>query len=136
MATDGSKTHGVTAIERVEGVSPPVGAYSTAVIYSNLVFLAGQGPFGADGQRVGTTITEQIDAALDNLERAARAAGSSMQLALRLGVFLNRIDDIDAVDERFRVRLGHPMPARTTIVTALPGFDVEIDAILALPSGH
>src|SRR4051794_2340940 len=83
----------------MESIDPPVtvaapdGAYSAAVLAGNLAFLAGQGPFDADGQRVGETITDQINRTLDNLEQVANAAGSSLDHVVRFGVYLNSMDD-------------------------------------------
>jgi reactive intermediate/imine deaminase len=123
----------VQAVTRVPQVPAPDGAYSLAIQTGDLIFLAGQGPFDADGRRVGTTIAAQVEATLDNLERVARAAGSSMQQAVRVGVYLNDISDVETVNAVFHARLGSPLPVRTTIVTQLPGFDVEIDAVVSNP---
>jgi 2-iminobutanoate/2-iminopropanoate deaminase len=114
-------------------VPAPDGAYSAAIRVGDLAFLAGQGPFDANGQRVGDTVTDQINKTLDNLEQVAKAAGSSLDRVVRFGVYLNTMDDVDALNACFVARLTKPYPARTTIVTQLPGFDVEIDAVIAVP---
>ena len=63
------------------------------------LFLAGQGPFDADGTRVGTTIAEQVRQVLENLDAVARAAGGSLQSAVRVGMYISdmaHFDDMDA----------------------------------------
>jgi 2-iminobutanoate/2-iminopropanoate deaminase len=112
--------------------APPGGAYSQAVAAGDLLFLAGQGPFHPDGQRLAGTFDEQMRLTLANLEAVARAGGGSLADAVRVGVYLRDMSDFAAMDAIFREVMPEPRPARTTIQTALPGFDVEIDAVLFL----
>ena len=61
----------------------------------NLLFLAGQGPFDSNGERVGATFGDQARATFDNLELVANAAGTSLKNVLRIGVYLSSLDDFD-----------------------------------------
>jgi 2-iminobutanoate/2-iminopropanoate deaminase len=122
----------IRPIDAPATVPAPDGTYTAGIHAGGFLFLAGQGPFDANGQRVGDTIKEQINKTLDNLEQVARAAGASLDQVVRFGVYLNTMDDVDALNECFAERIRTPFPARTTIVTQLPGFDVEIDAILVV----
>jgi enamine deaminase RidA (YjgF/YER057c/UK114 family) len=88
----------------------------------NLLFLAGQGPFDANGERVGSTFADQARATFDNLERVANAAGTSLKNAVRIGAYLRSLEYMD-----------EPYPVRTTIPVELRGFDIEVDAILFVP---
>jgi enamine deaminase RidA (YjgF/YER057c/UK114 family) len=68
-----------------------------------------------------------------NLAAVAGEAGTSLEHAVRLGVYLRSLDDFaefNAVSKEF---LSEPYPARTTIEAALRGFDVEVDAVVELP---
>jgi 2-iminobutanoate/2-iminopropanoate deaminase len=112
--------------------APPAGPYAQGQIVGDLLFTAGQGPFDAQGNRVGTTFVEQLEATLDNLEHIARAAGTGLGRAVRLGVFLRDLADFPTLNEVLARRLGEPLPVRTTVPAALNGFDVEIDAVIAL----
>jgi 2-iminobutanoate/2-iminopropanoate deaminase len=132
MTTDKADSH-MEPIDAPLTVPSPDGAYSAGIRVGNLAFLAGQGPFDADGQRVGETISDQINKTLDNLEQVARAVGSSLDQVVRFGVYVNTMDDVEALNACFEARLKRPYPARTTIVTQLPGFDVEIDAVIVVP---
>ena len=67
----------------------PSGGYSQGIVAGGFLFLSGQGPFAADGTRVGTSITEQVRQVLDNLDAVAQAAGSSLQNAVRVGMFIS-----------------------------------------------
>ncbi|HAS32240.1 MAG: reactive intermediate/imine deaminase [Microbacterium sp.] len=113
---------------------PPAGPYSQGLAVGGLVFLSGQGPFDENGNRVAETFADQVRRTFENLETVAQAAGSSLQNAVRYGVYLRSLDDFAEFNAVAAEYLTAPLPARTTIEAALRGFDVEIDAIVALPT--
>lgn len=110
------------------------GAYSQAIAAGGFLFIAGQGPFDTDGALVGDTFAEQVRQTFRNLEAIANAAGTSMSNAVRLGVYLRDQSNWAELNEVMAEILSQPYPARTTIPAELNGFDVEIDAIVALPA--
>ncbi|HIE61239.1 MAG: RidA family protein [Actinobacteria bacterium] len=112
---------------------PPAGTYSQGIRCAGLVFLSGQGPFNEKGERVGATFEEQVRRTFENLEAVAQAAGSSLAYAVRYGVYLRNLDDFTEFNAIAADYLTAPLPARTTIEAALRGFDIEIDAIVAVP---
>ena len=112
---------------------PPAGPYSQGHRVGDLLFVAGQGPFDRDGQRVGTTFAEQVEATLDNIAAIARAGGTDLAHTVRIGVFLRDLSDFPVLNEILQQRLSDPLPVRTTVPAPLNGFDVEIDAIVAVP---
>jgi 2-iminobutanoate/2-iminopropanoate deaminase len=111
----------------------PSGSYSQAIAAGGLLFCAGQGPFAADGSLVSGSIAEQTRQVLQNLDAVARAAGATLADAVRVGVYLSSLDHFDEMDAEYRRHFRDPLPARTTTQTELVGFDVEIDAVIALP---
>jgi reactive intermediate/imine deaminase len=113
---------------------PPAGPYSQAVRHGVLLFISGQGPFDTEGTIVGSTFVEQARATFANVERIAIAAGGSLDGVLRVGAYLRTLDDFAAFNELMQEVFTAPYPARTTIPAALPGFDIEVDAIVALPA--
>jgi reactive intermediate/imine deaminase len=116
-----------------ESVPPPGGPYSAGIKVGNLLFLAGQGPFDSEGDRVGSTFAEQARATFDNLERVAIAAGTSLKNAVRIGAYLSTLDYFDEFNAVMAEYVSEPHPARTTIPVSLTEFDVEIDAVLFIP---
>lgn len=114
----------------------PAGTYSSGIAHSGFLFLAGQGPFDADGTMLGGSFAEQVRRTFANLEAVANAAGTSMSNAVRIGVYLNDMADWPEFNEVSKECLSEPYPARTAIQADLSGFLVEIDAIVALDGGN
>ena len=110
----------------------PSGGYSQGIVAGGFLYLAGQGPFDADGNRTGATVAEQVRQVLENLDAVARAAGGSLQNAVRCGMYLSDLAYFDEMDAEYRSFFSDPMPARTTIQSDLIGFDVEGDAVVWL----
>ena len=110
----------------------PSGGYSQAIRAGDFLYLAGQGPFDASGERAGETVAEQVERVLGNLDAVARAAGGTLQAAVRVGMYLSDLAHFDEMDAAYRAFFADPMPARTTIQSDLVGFDVEADAVVWL----
>ena len=111
---------------------PPSGGYSQGIVAGDLLYLSGQGPYDASGARVGTTVAEQVRQVLANLDAVARAAGGSLQDAVRVGMYISDLAHFDEMDEEYRRFFAEPRPARTTIQSDLVDFDVEGDAVVLL----
>ncbi|GAB3267205.1 RidA family protein [Arthrobacter pigmenti] len=111
--------------------APPGGPYAHATTAGNLVFLAGATPNRPDGAPVRGDFAAQATAAFDNLRIIAEEAGSSLNQALRVGVYLRDMDNFPAMNEFFASYFSEDAPpVRTTVCVDLPGFDIEVDAIL------
>ena len=110
----------------------PAGPYSPGIVHGGFLFLAGQGPFDAESRLIEGTFADQVRQTFANLEAIASAAGTSMRRAVRIGVYLNDLEDWSEFNELSKEFLGTPYPARTSIQADLNGFLVEIDAIVAL----
>lgn len=116
-----------------DGGAPPAGPYSPGIRVGNLLFVSGQGPFDADGKLVGDDFATQARATFANVERIIVAAGGDLSGVVRIGAYLHTLDDFAEFNAIMREILPAPHPARTTIPAALPGFLIEIDAVVALP---
>jgi reactive intermediate/imine deaminase len=117
---------------RADDAPQPAGPYSQAIRSGGFLFLAGQGPFRPDGSKVESSFEEQARQAFKNLQAVAAAAGASLADAVRVGVYLRDMSDFSTMNKVYAEFLREPMPARTTIQSDLPGFDIEIDAIIAV----
>lgn len=111
---------------------PPAGTYSQAVrVEGALVFISGQTPRTPDGLRlVGAPFDEQVRQTLDNIEAIARAAGLSLQDAVKVNVFLRNLNDKVIFDKIYGEYVGDLAPARTLTQSTFVDFDIEVDAIL------
>lgn len=114
------------------GCPAPTGSYSQGIAAGGFLFLSGQGPFDAGGNLVGESFEAQVRQVLDNLAAVAAEAGRALADAVRVGVYLHDMDDFDEMDAIYREVFPEPRPARTTIQTPLPGFRIEIDAVICL----
>jgi|SRR5450755_2744088 2-iminobutanoate/2-iminopropanoate deaminase len=114
---------------------PAVGPYSHAVRAAGLLFCSGQIPLDpATGELVGKTPAEQARRCLQNLQEVCAAAGTTLERAVRLTVYMTDLDAFAAVNEVYGSFFAAEPPARAAIgVAQLPkGAYVEIDAVVAL----
>lgn len=111
---------------------PPAGTYSQAVAAGGLVFLAGQTPRLASGERRNdAAFPEQARMTLRNLEAVAQAAGLTLAHTAMLTVFLRNPADAAAFDAVWCEVAPDVRPARAIVQSDLPGFALEVTAILA-----
>jgi 2-iminobutanoate/2-iminopropanoate deaminase len=117
-----------------EDAPPSTGPFSHAVRGGHTVYVAGQGPFDPDTGAQPEGFEAQARQTFRNLEAAARSAGASLADAVRIGVYLRDMDDfpvLNAVYEEFVPRYASYAHV-TTIQSDLPGFAIEVDAVLYL----
>lgn len=114
---------------------PPAGHYSQGLVHNGLVWVAGQTPRLPDGRRLGgEPFQVQARQTLRNVERVAEAGGSSLAHALQVTVFLTNPDDRFAFDEVWCEFVHEPFPTRAVVQSDLPGFDIEVVVVCAIPS--
>jgi reactive intermediate/imine deaminase len=113
-----------------EDAPPATGPFSHAVRGGHTVYLAGQGPFDPDTGAQPEGFEAQARQTFRNLEAAARSAGASLADAVRIGVYLRDMTDFPVLNAVYEEFLPPPFPARTTIQSDLPGFAIEVDAVL------
>jgi reactive intermediate/imine deaminase len=112
-----------------------IGTYSQAVRVENTVYLSGQIPLDpATMQLVSGDIDAEIRRVFDNLAAVARAAGGTLDDAVKVNVFLTDLAHFGRVNEIMATYFQQPYPARAAIgVAALPrGARVEMECILSL----
>ncbi|MDH3978108.1 MAG: Rid family detoxifying hydrolase [Gammaproteobacteria bacterium] len=111
-----------------------IGTYSQAIKTDGLVFVSGQIPLDPEsGELVGEHDVElQIRQVFDNLKAVAEGAGTSLNNAAKITVFLTDLSHFGQVNEIMTEYFEKPYPARAALeVSALPrGATVEADAIL------
>lgn len=124
---------------RTEVVAPasapgPAGPYSSGIVSGGLLFLAGQAAVAPDGEIVRGTIEEQTEMTLANLAAVAAEAGADLRDAVKVTVYLSDIGLWARMNTVYTRWFDDPKPVRTVVACELNGFDVEIDAIVAVRS--
>jgi reactive intermediate/imine deaminase len=112
-----------------------IGTYSQAVRTGNTVYISGQIPLDpATGQLVSGDIEAEIRRAFENLQAIAKAAGGSLDDAVKLSVFLTDMSHFSKVNEIMATFFREPYPARAALgVAALPrGARVEVECVLSI----
>jgi 2-iminobutanoate/2-iminopropanoate deaminase len=115
-----------------DGAPKPIGPYSQAIEAGNFIFCSGQIPLDPQsGQLIQGDISAQTKRILDNFEAVLKAAGSSLDKAVKLTVYLTNLGDFDALNKVLASRFTHEPPARAVVqVSALPkNASVEMDLI-------
>lgn len=123
---------------RAEKMNPPIGHYTDAVQFGNLLFLAGCGPTNSDLEVVGgDDAGAQARQVFENMRTVLEAAGASLQDVLKVTVYLTDINDRSKVEPVRAEYFGSARPASATIGVAelaVPEAKVEIQAIAGLPT--
>ncbi len=121
------------------GAPAAIGPYSHAVrAAGELLFCSGQIPLDpASGELVGVSAGEQARRCLENLRAVCAAAGTTLDQAVRVTIYMTNLGQFAEVNEVCAGFFPADPPARVTIgVAGLPrGAQVEIDAVVALGSG-
>ena len=122
----------VTAPDAPEAIGP----YSQAIRHGNLLFCSGQIPLDHEtGELIGGSLSAETTRCLENLAAVCRAAGTSLQRAVRLTVYTTRLEAFAEINAAYEAFFSSDAPpARAAIgVAALPkNASVEIDAIVAM----
>jgi len=115
------------------GAATPVGPYSPAVRYGDLLFVSGQGPRHPATGQIAQGIEAETEQVLENVKTIVAGAGFRMENALHARVYLTHIEDFEAMNRVYCRYFPKEPPARTTVaVSALPlvGTRVEIDLLV------
>ena len=115
-----------------------LGPYSQAIRHGSMLFVSGQlGLHPVTSHLASDDIESQVNQALSNVEAICLQAGTSIQHALKLTLYLQDLSDFAAVNRVIEANLTAPYPARaTTQVAGRPlSALIEIDAIVAIHAG-
>ncbi|HIB58036.1 MAG TPA: hypothetical protein EYO41_02255, partial [Candidatus Marinimicrobia bacterium] len=108
------------------------GPYSPAVSAGDLVFTAGQVPLDPEtGKLVEGDFKTRVRQTLDNLSNLLQSAGSSMDQAVKVTVYLTDLSRFAEINKVFSDYFPKEPPARSAVqVSKLPlDADIEIECI-------
>ena len=105
--------------------------YSQAIAAGGFVFVSGQLGLKPGDSAIGGGIEEQTEQVFANLKAILAEAGSGLDRLVKTTVFLQNLDDFQAMNGVYAQHVGDTPPARATVeVAKLPsGALVEIEAI-------
>jgi len=108
--------------------------YSQAIAAGGFVFVSGQLGLKPGDAAISGTIEEQTERAFKNLAAILAEAGTGLGRLVKTTVFLQNLDDFQAMNGVYAKHVGEQPPARATVeVAQLPsGALVEIEAIALL----
>ena len=121
----------MSTVIHTDNAPKAIGPYSQAVKVNNLVFTSGQIPLLPEtGEMVGETVSEQTHRVCKNLEEVLKAAGSSLDKAVKTTCYLNDMADFGEFNAVYSEYFTSK-PARSCVaVKSLPkGALVEIEVI-------
>ena len=105
------------------------------MISNGVLYCSGQVPLDPEsGELIDGGIAEQASRCLKSLEAVCREAGTRLQEAARIGIFLTDMAEFPKVNDVYVTFFEKPFPVRTTVgVAALPkGALIEMDATVPL----
>ncbi len=114
----------------------PAAPFSPAVKAGGLIYVAGTLASDGGGKLIAGDVRAQTKQVLDNIGATLAQAGSSIDRALSVHVYLKRGSDFSAMNEVYRTYWPKDPPVRTTIEAelVLPDALVEI-SMVAAPAG-
>ena len=110
----------------------PIGPYSQAIRFDNLVFCSGQIPIDLVTGKLETgPIDKQARLAFGNLKTVLEAAGSSLEKTIKVTVFFKNLADFDTVNKIYAEFFTGVLPARAAVEVARLPKDalIEVEAI-------
>ncbi|MDF2673972.1 MAG: endoribonuclease [Clostridiales bacterium] len=108
-----------------------IGPYSQGIGTGNLVFTSGQLPINSLTGELITEIKAAARQSLENVKAVLEAAGTVMDNAVKVTVFLKDMNDFAAVNEVYGEYFTEKMPARSAVQVAKLPKDavIEIEAV-------
>ncbi len=124
-----------TVVRTESAPGPFQGApYSQAIAANGFVFVSGQVGLKLGDSAISGGIEEQTERIFANLGAILAEAGIGLDRLVKTTVFLQNLDDFQAMNSVYASHVGETPPARSTVeVAKLPaGALVEIEAIALL----
>jgi 2-iminobutanoate/2-iminopropanoate deaminase len=109
----------------------PIGPYSQAMRYGNLIYTSGQISLNSEGVISPEDIAGQTRIVIGNLKKILESEGSSLENVIKTTVFLKDMNEFSKMNEVYGEFFGDNPPARSTIEVARLPKDarVEIEVI-------
>ena len=110
------------------------GHYSQCIEHNGILYLSGQLPIDRETKTIPTSIEEQTDLVLKNIETILKESGSNKKNVLQVRVYISNIKLWDKVNDRYSFFFEEHKPVRCVIPTRDLHFGclIEIEAMAIL----
>lgn len=118
-----------------EKAPKPIGPYSQAIKYENLIFISGQIAIDpSTNEFVNSDVATQTKIIMENIKAILEEAGINLNHVIKTTIFLKNLEDFQVVNEIYGQYFKDHKPARSTVeVSRLPkNALVEIEVIAGL----
>ncbi|MBS1878151.1 MAG: RidA family protein [Actinobacteria bacterium] len=111
---------------------------SAATVIDGIIYTSGH--VGADREtgRIAEGFGDQMHCAMRNLQTTLEASGGSLETIAKALIFVTDSSYFDEMNATYREYIASPVPARSTIVTALADptllFEIEVVAHVLEPA--
>ena len=123
------------AIISTDAAPAAIGPYPQAIKVGNTVWISGQIPLDPETMElVPGGIEAEATRVFQNLAAIAKAAGGSLNDAVKINISITDLDNFGTVNTIMASFFEEPYPARACVqVAALPkGVGIEVEAILCI----
>ena len=111
----------------------PMGAYSQGIRAGDFIYITGTAPVNPEtGTITATTVAEQTEQVINNIESVLEAAGASLSDVVKSTVHLLDTATFAEYNEVYESMFPSPYPVRTTVgsdMRQVPNMLVEIDCV-------
>ncbi len=127
----GTSGHQIKKIISTQKSPKAIGPYNQGIVAGGFLFTSGQLPMNPKTGEIASTVEEQTKQVLDNLKAIVEAAGGSLENVVKCTVYLQNMNDFDAVNKIYSTYFQNNPPARACIEVSKMAKNalVEIDAI-------
>ncbi len=105
----------------------PIGPYSQAMQFGNLIFTSGQISLNSEGIISPEDIAGQTRIVIGNLKKILESEGSSLDKVIKTTVFLKDMNEFSLMNEVYGEFFGDNPPARSTIEVARLPKDARVE---------
>ena len=102
--------------------------FSTAVVYGDLVFISGAVGRNPETGRMAADVAEQTRVTMELIQQRLQEAGSSLEMALKITIFLTDMNLFAEMNSAYRQFFHNGFPARSCVqVGALPDKEAVVE---------
>jgi reactive intermediate/imine deaminase len=117
------------------GNAAPGGHYSHGTVANGFVFVSGQLPVTATGEKlVNASFADQARQVLANVEAVLKACGSSVERLVQVRVYVDTVENWPEFNAIYAQWAGNSRPSRAVVPTGPLhfGLKVEVEAVAVL----